>query len=124
MLLIYRRVVASHGVSALPGSLTVILAVGYLSAWALFSITATLAHWALHTAALISPTMVVSCFDVVLLLGAPSLLVWSVIGATAGIRPEVRERKLSPRAWGFAALGMGVRILARAAVDAAGRGRF
>jgi O-antigen ligase len=51
-------------------------------------------------------TMVVSAFDVVLLLGAPSLLVWSVIGATSGIRHEGRERKLSPRAWGFAAAGM------------------
>lgn len=51
-------------------------------------------------------TMVVSAFDVVLLLGAPSLLVWSVIGATSGIRREGRERKLSPRAWGFAAVGL------------------
>ena len=51
-------------------------------------------------------TMVVSAFDVVLLLGAPSLLVWSVIGATSGIRHEGREAKLSPRAWGFAAAGL------------------
>ena len=39
----------------------------------------------------------VSAFDVVLLLGAPSLLVWSVIGATSGIRHEEREATLSPR---------------------------
>jgi hypothetical protein len=51
-------------------------------------------------------TMVVSAFDVVLLLGAPSLLVWSVIGATSGIRREGREEKLSPRAWGFSAAGL------------------
>jgi hypothetical protein len=51
-------------------------------------------------------TMVVSAFDVVLLLGAPSLLVWSVIGATSGIRHEGRDAKLSPRAWGFAAAGL------------------
>ena len=51
-------------------------------------------------------TIVVSAFDVVLLLGAPSLLVWSVIGATSGIRHEGREAKLSPRVWGFAAAGL------------------
>ncbi len=51
-------------------------------------------------------TMVVSAFDAVLLLGAPSFFVWSVLGATSGIRHEGRERKLSPRAWGFAAVGM------------------
>jgi O-antigen ligase len=47
-------------------------------------------------------TMVVSAFDVVLLLGAPSLLVWSVVGATSGIRHKGTEANLSPRAWGFA----------------------
>jgi O-antigen ligase len=51
-------------------------------------------------------TMVVSAFDVVLLLGAPSLLVWSVVGATSGIRHKEREEKLSPRAWVFAASGL------------------
>ena len=51
-------------------------------------------------------TMVVSAFDVVLLLGAPSLLVWCVIGAISGIRHEGRDAKLSPRAWGFAAAGL------------------
>ena len=51
-------------------------------------------------------TMVVSAFDVVLLLGAPALLVWSVMGATSGIRHEGREAKLSPRAWGLAAAGL------------------
>ena len=51
-------------------------------------------------------TIVVSAFDVVLLLGAPAFLVWSVIGATSGIRHEGREAKLSPRAWGLAAAGL------------------
>lgn len=51
-------------------------------------------------------TMVVSAFDVVLLLGAPSLLVWSVLGATSGIRHEGRDAKLSSRAWGFAGAGL------------------
>jgi O-antigen ligase len=48
-------------------------------------------------------TMVVSAFDVVLLLGAPSLLVWSVAGAASGIRHDGRDAKLAPRAWGLAA---------------------
>jgi O-antigen ligase len=51
-------------------------------------------------------TIVVSAFDVVLLLGAQSLLVWSVIGATTGIRRVGREATLSPRAWGFAAAAL------------------
>ena len=51
-------------------------------------------------------TIVVSAFDSVLLLGAPAFLVWSVIGATSGIRHEGREAKLSPRAWGLAAAGL------------------
>lgn len=51
-------------------------------------------------------TMVVSAFDVVLLLGAPSFLVWSVLGATSGIRHEGTDAKLSPRAWGLIAGGM------------------
>jgi O-antigen ligase len=51
-------------------------------------------------------TMVVSAFDVFLLLGAQSLFVWSVLGVTSGIRHQGGERKLSPRAWGFAATGL------------------
>jgi hypothetical protein len=51
-------------------------------------------------------TMVVSAFDVFLLLGAQSLFVWSVLGVTSGIRHQAAERKLSPRAWGFAATGL------------------
>lgn len=40
-------------------------------------------------------TMVVSAFDVVLLLGAPSFLVWSILGATSGIRTASGERRWS-----------------------------
>jgi O-antigen ligase len=63
-------------------------------------------------------TMVVSAFDVVLLLGAPSLLVWSVLGATSGIRHEGREQKMTPRAWGLAAAGLIVIALLSAARSA------
>jgi O-antigen ligase len=42
-------------------------------------------------------TMVVSAFDVVLVLAAPSFLVWSVLGATSGIRRNSREVKVSTR---------------------------
>jgi hypothetical protein len=55
-------------------------------------------------------TMVVSAFDVVLLLGAPSFLVWSVLGATSGIRGTAessrrRELKVPRRTLSFAAAG-------------------
>ena len=63
-------------------------------------------------------TMVVSAFDSVLLLGAPAFLVWSVIGATSGIRHEGREAKLSPRAWGFAAAALLLLALASTARSA------
>jgi O-antigen ligase len=46
--------------------------------------------------------VVVSAFDVVLLLGAPALLVWSILGAASGIRPRTSERKMSPRTLAFA----------------------
>ena len=49
-------------------------------------------------------TMVVSAFDVVLVLAAPSFLVWSVLGATSGIRRNSREVKISTRALGISAL--------------------
>jgi O-antigen ligase len=51
-------------------------------------------------------TMVVSAFDVVLVLAAPSFLVWSVLGATSGIRRGVREEKISSRALGLAAAAL------------------
>jgi len=40
-------------------------------------------------------TLVVSAFDVVLLLAAPAFMVWSVLGATSGIRQSAREVKMS-----------------------------
>jgi len=48
-------------------------------------------------------TMVVSAFDVVLLLAAPSFLVWSILGATSGIPATSGERRgrevaITPRA--------------------------
>jgi len=51
-------------------------------------------------------TMVVSAFDVVLVLAAPSFLVWSVLGATSGIRRNAREVKVSPGALGLAAAAL------------------
>lgn len=49
-------------------------------------------------------TMVVSAFDVVLVLAAPSFLAWSILGATSGIRRSAREVIVSPRALGVAAV--------------------
>jgi O-antigen ligase len=49
-------------------------------------------------------TMVVSAFDVVLVLAAPSFLVWSILGATSGIRRNAREVKISTRALGISAI--------------------
>lgn len=49
-------------------------------------------------------TMVVSAFDVVLVLAAPSFLVWSVLGATSGIRRNSREVNVSTRTLGISAL--------------------
>ncbi|MDQ6690380.1 MAG: O-antigen ligase family protein [Gemmatimonadota bacterium] len=63
-------------------------------------------------------TIVVSAFDVVLLLGAPSFLVWAVIGATSGIRHEGREAKLSPSAWPLATVGILLVALVSAARSA------
>jgi O-antigen ligase len=51
-------------------------------------------------------TMVVSAFDVVLVLAAPSFLAWSVLGATSGIRRNTREVKISSRALGLAAVAL------------------
>jgi hypothetical protein len=48
--------------------------------------------------------MVVSAFDVVLVLAAPSFLVWSVLGATSGIRRNSREVQVSTRTLGVSAI--------------------
>jgi O-antigen ligase len=65
-------------------------------------------------------TMVVSAFDVVLLLAAPSFLVWSILGATSGI-PDMggarrgREVKITPRALSIAGASIIVVLLVSAA---------
>jgi len=68
-------------------------------------------------------TMVVSAFDVVLLLAAPSFLVWSVLGATSGIRATGGERRgrevmVSRKALSLAAVGIMLVVLASAARSA------
>ncbi|HEY6089914.1 MAG TPA: O-antigen ligase family protein [Gemmatimonadaceae bacterium] len=64
-------------------------------------------------------TMVVSAFDVVLILAAPSFLVWSVLGATSGIPATSgarrgREVRISSKALSLAAAGIIVVVLASA----------
>ena len=76
--------------------------------------------------------MVVSAFDVVLLLGAPAFLVWSILGATSGIRRNVREVKVSSKALAVAATGLLLLSLASTArsttqliaMSAVGRGGY
>jgi amino acid transporter len=51
-------------------------------------------------------TIVVSAFDVVLLLAAPSLLVWSILGASSGIRRSVKDVDVSSRTLGVAAAAL------------------
>ena len=46
-------------------------------------------------------TIVVSAFDVVLILAAPSLLVWSILGATSGLRRSAKSVEVSSRTLGF-----------------------
>lgn len=54
-------------------------------------------------AATIVATLVVSAFDAVLLLAAPALLVWTILGASAGARRRGRDFALSSRAWALVA---------------------
>ena len=49
-------------------------------------------------------TMIVSAFDVVLVLAAPAFLVWSILGATSGIRRNTRGVTISSRALGLASV--------------------
>ncbi len=106
---------------ALLGSFTVLF-FGALRRWSeLKDSDAVLAQCVL--AGTIVATMVVSAFDVVLLLGAPSFLVWSVLGATSGIRAtgETRRRrevKVSRRALSLGAAGIILVVLASAARSA------
>jgi len=74
--------------------------------------------------------LVVSAFDVVLVLGAPSLLVWSILGATSGLRRGVKAVEVSSRTLGLAAaalLAVSLVAVARSvtqmmAMSAVGRG--
>ena len=68
-------------------------------------------------------TLVVSAFDVVLLLAAPSFLVWSILGATSGIPATSgvrrgREVKITPRALAVAAASIFLVVLVSAARSA------
>lgn len=100
---------------ALLGTFTVLF-FGALRRWSeLKDPDAVLAQCVL--AGTIVATMVVSAFDVVLLLAAPSFLVWGVLGATSGITATTglrrgREVKVSPRARTLAAAGIIVVVLA------------
>ena len=51
-------------------------------------------------------TMVVSVFDAVLLLAAPSFLAWSILGAASGIRRGPKEATMSRKSIGMAAVAL------------------
>jgi hypothetical protein len=51
-------------------------------------------------------TMVVGAFDGVLVLAAPSFMVWSILGATRGIRPKSSDAKVWSGASGIAATAL------------------
>jgi predicted metal-binding membrane protein len=57
MVLMYQRTVAARDPSARPETLTALFLAGYIIAWTLFSLLATLLQWALHSAAWLSPMM-------------------------------------------------------------------
>jgi len=83
----------------------IILFLGALRRWSeLQNPDAVLAQCVL--AGTVVTTMVVSAFDVVLVLAAPSFLVWSVLGATSGIRRNARDVRISSRALGLAATAL------------------
>src|SRR4051812_1320981 len=49
-------------------------------------------------------TLAVSAFDAVLLLAAPAFIVWSVLGATSGIRKPPRQLAVPPSALGIGSI--------------------
>ncbi len=106
---------------ALLGAFTVLF-FGALRRWSeLKDPDAVLAQCVL--AGTIVATMVVSAFDVVLLLAAPSFLVWSVLGATSGIRASSGTRrrgevKVPRRVLSLAAAAVFLVVLAAAARSA------
>jgi O-antigen ligase len=84
---------------ALLGVFTVLF-LGALRRWsALYETDLVLSK--LTLAGTITATMVVSAFDAVLLLGAPALLAWTVIGVTsgAGVVPSEGEVITTPKWW-------------------------
>lgn len=103
---------------ALLGAFTVLF-FGALRRWSdLKDSEAVLAQCVL--AGTIVATIVVSAFDVVLLLAAPSFLVWSILGATSGIRTASGARRgrdvsISLRARSLAAAGIIIVVLASTA---------
>jgi len=88
----------------------VLLFFGALRRWSELDADAVLTRLVL--AGTITATLVVSAFDAVLLLGAPSLLAWSVIGVTAGVARRDPEVTIPVRRW---AVGMAVALLVMAA---------
>jgi len=60
----------------------------------------------LALAGTVAAVVVVSAFDVALLLAAPAFLLWSIIGATAGSRRRVRRFNFSRRSWALIAGGV------------------
>ena len=64
-------------------------------------------------------TMVVSAFDAALLLAAPALLVWTILGASAGARRRGRQVTLSRRQWAIAAAATMLIAIASTARSAA-----
>lgn len=63
--------------------------------------------------------IVASAFDVVLVLGAPSLLVWAILGATSGVRRGVKDVEVSPRTLAIAATALLVASIVAVARSAA-----
>ncbi|HUH91720.1 MAG TPA: DUF2182 domain-containing protein [Casimicrobiaceae bacterium] len=55
--LLYQRVVAERDTSTRAAALTAFFVAGYVLAWSLFAVAATLVQWALHGAAVLSPAM-------------------------------------------------------------------
>lgn len=72
----------------------------------------------LALAGTIVATIVVSAFDAVLLLAAPALLIWSVVGAATGGRVRPRPVALTDQAWRIAAAGTLLIVIASTARSA------
>lgn len=60
MLVVYRRVAGTRPAGVAPAALTLVVAAGYLAAWTAYAAIATLAQWALHAFAAISPLMAIT----------------------------------------------------------------